>query len=138
VCNTGHQKQSPIQLYLHKGRPHEPGAVQGVIEAVRYAERLPRGALICEEAVTRARIGVAGLGRGGGEHAQGLAVAKRKRHCRAGGEKKRRWCWRVVRLAEARVCSGVKRWSVKRCSAITVAWRSVVGAGSKMFLGSIV
>jgi hypothetical protein len=34
--------------------------------------------------------------------AQGLAAAKRKRHCRAGGEKKRRWCWRVARLAEAR------------------------------------
>jgi len=53
-------------LYLDKGGPREPGAAQGVGEAVGHAEGPPRRGLLREEAVARA----VGLGRRGGERAR--------------------------------------------------------------------
>lgn len=56
--------------YLDKGRPRESGAAQRGREAVGHAEGPPRSALLREEAVARARAGVIGLGRCGGERAR--------------------------------------------------------------------
>ena len=60
------QQWSAREPYLDKGGPREPGAAQGVGEAVGHAEGPPRRGLLREEAVARA----VGLGRRGGERAR--------------------------------------------------------------------